>query len=122
MHDKQQIGKTAEQTAYHFLQSKGLHLLKENYRCFYGEIDLIMQDGNDIVFVEVRSRNRLEYGSAIESINKNKQKKLIKTALYFLQKQQWLDKVACRFDVIGISSVLGKMNMEWIKNAFSVEN
>jgi putative endonuclease len=120
--DKKQIGKNAEEEACQFLQSRGFRLLQQNYRCYHGEIDLIMQDGNDIVFVEVRCRRRSDYGNALESINKIKIHKLIKAATHFLQMKKCLHKVNSRFDVIAIHPVAGKMQLEWIKNAFSVEN
>ena len=114
---KKQVGQHAEQKACDFLQARGLHLLTRNYRCFCGEIDLVMRDGHDIVFVEVRSRTSSNYGSAVDSVNKTKQKKIIKSAIHYLQKQNWLEKVNYRFDIIGLS----KTNLEWIKNAFSYE-
>lgn len=116
---KQALGKQAEDKACQFLQEKGFRLLNQNYRCFLGEIDLIMQDGHDIVFVEVRSKRTIEHGTAIESITRAKQKKIIKTALRFLQERNWLNKVNCRFDVIGIHLIENQMKMDWIKNAFS---
>ena len=113
---KIQLGRNAEQKACDFLLAKGLHLIARNFHCSLGEIDLIMQDGEDIVFVEVRSRSSADYGSAIESINKNKQKKVIKSAVFYLKKRNWLEKVNYRFDVIGFSP----SDCEWIKNAFSM--
>ena len=116
--NRQQIGQNAEQEACKFLQAKGFRLLLQNYRCYHGEIDLIMQDQDDIVFVEVRSRHRLDYGNAFESINHSKMKKIIKTAMHFLQMKKWLDQVNSRFDVVAIHPVAGEMQLEWIKNAF----
>jgi putative endonuclease len=98
------------------LQSRGLILLQKNYRCPCGEIDLIMRDGQEVVFVEVRLRRHTYLGSAIESITPAKQRKLIKTALLYLQQKRWLDRVACRFDVLGIDE---RNELEWIPNAFS---
>jgi len=118
---RQEIGKRAEQEAKQFLQTKGLCLLTQNYHCYHGEIDLIMRDQDDIVFIEVRSRSRTDYGHASETINKLKKTKLIKTATHFLQKKRWLDKVNSRFDVIAIQFVSGKSQLEWIINAFPVE-
>ena len=115
---KLHIGHLAEKKACDFLLAKGLHLIDRNYHCHCGEIDLIMHDKDDIVFIEVRSRMSSNYGSAIESINKNKQQKLIKSAKLYLQKRNWFEKVNCRFDVIGISQT----HCEWIKNAFSMED
>lgn len=116
--NKQQKGEQAEQQAHDFLQSKGFSLLQKNYRCYFGEIDLIMQDQEDIVFVEVRSRYRMDFGNATDSIDKNKQRKIIKTATHFLQLKGWLYKVNSRFDVIAIHSAASKMQLEWYKNAF----
>lgn len=113
-----QQGHAAENTAAHFLQEKGLLCVTQNYHCHFGEIDLIMRDGDDIVFVEVRSRSRVDYGHAAETVNRGKQKKLIKTAMHFLQRMKWLNKVHSRFDVIAIEWGHGQPQLEWIKNAF----
>lgn len=119
--NKQQLGKCAEKDACRFLEAKGFQLLLENYRCRFGEIDLIMKDQEDIVFVEVRSRSSIEYGTALESITRSKMNKLIKTATYFLQTKNWLYKVVSRFDVVTIDFIEGKMQLNWIKNAFWAE-
>lgn len=114
---KKTLGDLAEQRACQFLQAQGLELITQNYRAAPGEIDLIMRAGEDIVFVEVRSRTQNDYGTPIESINKTKQKKIIKTSLIFLQQRNWLNKVNCRFDVIGA----GHDHFEWIQNAFTAD-
>ncbi len=116
--DKQKSGQLAESKAYTYLLTQGMTLLIKNYRCSFGEIDLIMQDKEDIVFVEVRSRSRDDYGHASESISLTKQNKLIKTAIHFLQKRAWIDKVASRFDVVTIHMNGNEDQLEWIKNAF----
>jgi len=111
-------GQVAEQQACDFLLANGLELLKRNYRCRSGEIDLIMRDRDDVVFVEVRVRNNPRYGNAFESVTRHKQKKIVKTATYYLYQQKWFNKVNCRFDVIGISYAQTKATVEWIKDAF----
>lgn len=111
-------GKEAESTACRFLETNGLKLVQKNYRSHYGEIDLIMRDSEDIVFVEVRSRRRIDYGHVEESINKHKQRKLIKTATHFLQSHALIDKINSRFDVIAIHIANDKEQLEWFKNAF----
>lgn len=117
---KKQLGNRAENQAAEFL-SKQHHmvLITQNYSSHLGEIDLIMRDNKDIVFVEVRSRSHLSlsYGNPIESINKTKQKKIIRTAIHFLQQKKWLNKINYRFDIIGILDD----QLEWIKNAFASE-
>jgi putative endonuclease len=111
------IGAIAEQKAQDYLCSQGLRLIMQNYRCAFGEIDLIMRDLNqDIVFIEVRSRSSAYFGSALESVTRHKQKKIIKTALYFLQQQNWLT-LSYRFDVIGLC----QGQLQWIKNAFTAD-
>lgn len=116
--DTREIGQEAETLACHWLEKKGLKLLTRNYRCIFGEIDLVMRDNTEVVFIEVRKRSNVNYGSAVESVTFAKQRKLIKTAMHYLQKLHWFDKVQCRFDIVGISNG----QIEWIKDAFSAEN
>src|SRR3990167_7110485 len=110
-----------ETKACQFLMLKGLNLLYRNYRSIYGEIDLIMQDQTDIVFVEVRQRHHIDYGNALESIHAGKIKKLTKTAIHFLQKKKWLYSVNSRFDLVLIHTTQNDAHFEWIKNAFTVD-
>jgi len=106
-------GHDAETKAAIFLNRHKLKLLERNYRCRFGEIDLVMQDGNTLVFVEVRMRNSDHYGGAAASITLGKQAKLIQTARHYLARQN--DDMPCRFDAILIS---GNHEIEWIQNAF----
>lgn len=115
---KQVLGTYAEDQACQFLETKGLILLEKNFTCRMGEIDLIMQDGDHIVFVEVRSRSRTDYGRAGESVNRVKQQKIIRTATFYLQKRHWLNTKHGRFDVVAIHFSNGNMTMDWFKNAF----
>ncbi|GAB7564682.1 YraN family protein [Methylobacillus methanolivorans] len=110
-----QLGDDAEALAANYLQSQGLSLLASNYRCRFGEIDLIMQQGNSIVFVEVRMRSQATYGGAAASINLPKQQKLIRTAEHFLQ--QHGHQAACRFDAVLLTG-LNSNHIEWIQDAF----
>lgn len=115
------FGSVAEDLACNYLQANGLLLVERNFYCRLGEIDLIMRDRDDIVFVEVRSRKHHLADSdlnPIDSIDLYKQKKIVNSATFFLQKKRWLDKVNCRFDVIGIHN----SQLEWIKNAFYADN
>lgn len=109
-------GAQAEQLAAQFLQQHGLKLLHRNYRCRHGEIDLIMRDGDVIIFVEVRLRSRDDFGGAAASIDAVKQKKILRTA------QQYLSSLShtppCRFDALLYHSTKDG-DVEWIKNAFT---
>ena len=106
-------GHDAENQAAIFLSQNKLKLLARNYRCRFGEIDLVMQDGNTLVFVEVRMRNSDHYGGAAASITPAKQAKLIQTARHYLARQDY--DMPCRFDAILISR---NRKIEWIQNAF----
>lgn len=112
------IGAQAEIQACEFLKSKGLLLIEKNFLSTVGEIDLIMKDGNEIVFVEVRSRNHSNLSHVIESVDFNKQQRIIRAALLYFKIKKYNDNVNCRFDVIAIHQT----KLEWIKNAFSADN
>ncbi len=103
--DRQQAGAQAESLAAKFLQSRGFKILEKNFRCKMGEIDLIAQDGGDLVFVEVRSRSSSTYGLAAETIGWAKRRRIIKTALFYLQ-SRGLDfgRCAARFDVVAFDA------------------
>ncbi len=107
------LGQTAEARAEAFLVSHGLKRLARNWRCRFGELDLVMQDGATLVFVEVRLRNRSDFGGAAASVTPAKQKKLLAAARQYLSTLKTLPP--CRFDVIALA---GDAPPEWIKNAF----
>lgn len=117
-----QVGQRAEETACEYLLSKGLQLVARNFRCKAGEIDIIMRDKQEIVFIEVRVRNHPYYADGFDSVDYFKQQKIIKAATYFLSGKNWLNKVNCRFDVISISYSQEKPTMDWLKDAFSTDN
>jgi len=119
--NSKQTGDAAEEIACSYLKKQGLKLLDQNFHGKYGELDLVMQDSDSIVFVEVRYRKQTNFGSPQESINYQKQQKIIKTALYYLQRQPEWQNAAARFDVIGITSGDSQPDIEWIQNAFYAE-
>ena len=112
-----EIGKNYETMAKQFLKTKGLKILEENFHAYRGEIDLVCQDAQTLVFVEVRYRRYTHFGSSSASVAYTKQKHLIQAAQYYLQRKGCADKYPCRFDVIGISGDEAAP-IEWIKNAF----
>ena len=114
----QKTGKTAEDAACQFLQTQGLRLIAKNWRSRQGEIDLIMQDHDHVVFVEVRTRKNDHFGSASESVGRKKRQNLIRTSMSFLQTRGWSEQKNGRYDVIGI--VNGQL--EWIRNAFDADD
>ncbi|HEY9099747.1 MAG TPA: YraN family protein [Thiobacillus sp.] len=110
---KNLLGQSAEKRAERFLTSHGLTLVARNWHCRFGEIDLIMQDGPTTVFVEVRLRNRSDFGGAAASVTPVKQKKLLAAARQYLATLRTLPP--CRFDVVALT---GEAPPDWIKNAF----
>lgn len=111
-------GAQAEQTAAQYLQRQGLRLLQSNYRCRFGEIDLILKDRDSLVFVEVRLRSRSDFGGAAASIDARKQHKLILAAQHYLSTIS--PTPPCRFDAVLLSSAEGGEGVEWLKNAFQL--
>ncbi|MCW8933322.1 MAG: YraN family protein [Gammaproteobacteria bacterium] len=109
-------GKTCENFALNYLTKNGLKLIEKNFNSRYGEIDLIMQHQNAVVFIEVRYRKNEDYGGAKASVTPTKQNKIQKTALYYMQKKG--REMNARFDVIAISGEYSNLTIEWIKNAF----
>ncbi len=107
-------GEQAEQLACDFLISQGLTLIARNFRCVYGELDLIMNDSETLVIVEVRYRKNAKFGSALESVNYSKQAKISAATEFYLNTLSG-DMPRMRFDVVGI---LGDGDLQWVKNAF----
>lgn len=110
-------GRDAERAAERYLAARGLTLRERNYRCRAGEIDLIMNDGERLVFVEVRLRSRGAWGSAAETVDWRKQKKLTRAAHYYLQARRLTDRVACRFDVVAFDP-RSEPAITWVRDAF----
>jgi len=115
---KQIKGQRAEAEALQYLESQGLRFVKKNYSCRQGEIDLIMFDQEVLVFIEVRFRRKEQYGSSIETVGPSKQRRIIRSALNYLQHNNLCDQVDCRFDVMGLDLT---NNIIWIKDAFQVQ-
>lgn len=110
------IGADKEQLADAFLQRQGLRLVTRNYRCRLGEIDLVMRDGDILVFVEVRYRASERFGTPAETVGPGKRRRLIAAATHYLQRHPL--PLPCRFDVLAIH---GEERIDWIREAFYAE-
>lgn len=119
MISKKLLGNKAEKSAERYLKERGLKTITRNYNCRYGEIDLIMQDKDTLVFVEVRMRSNSNFGGALASIDYKKQQRLLLTAQTYLQQHQHKSFANQRFDVVGITGKENKteQTIEWIQNA-----
>ena len=113
------VGDQAEQYARQFLEDQGLRTLSGNFHCRFGEIDLIMQDGRTIVFVEVRFRSGKRFTSARFTVDARKRSKLIKTAAMFLARNNRYANALMRFDVVGVDRDSdGTQRLHWLRDAF----
>ncbi len=95
------IGKHGEALAQNYLQEQHYTIVQKNFRCKFGEIDIIAKEGHVVVFVEVRTKTSTAYGPAYNSVTYSKQKQIKRVALYYISKHN-LVKTQFRFDVIGI--------------------
>lgn len=94
--------------------TQGLSLVARNHRCRGGEVDLVMQHQDTLVFVEVRLRRHSGFGGPLASVDRRKQQKLALAAQHYLQRHPWGGP--CRFDVVGLGA--DPHNPQWIQNAF----
>ena len=114
-----QRGAAAEQLAAEYLQARGVAVLARNLRCKGGELDLVCLDGAVLAVVEVRQRGRADFGGAAGSVTPRKQRKIIRAARFFLQRQPAWRVCAMRFDVIALQGLpAGEHRLVWIKDAF----
>jgi putative endonuclease len=109
---RQLEGRAGEDRALAYLQGHGLILVERNFRCRQGEIDLVMRQGEALVFVEVRKRADRRFGGASASVNAAKQARISAAATFYLQR--FAQPPVCRIDVVAIDGA----ELEWIPDAF----
>lgn len=112
--NKRSLGGLYERKAADYLVSQGMKILCMNYRCRLGEIDLIGEDQGTIVFAEVKYRCKNTCGYGFDAVDYRKQKRISKTASYYLVTHKGTLDVPCRFDVVSFDGE----NLTWIKDAF----
>lgn len=112
--NKRQTGTDYERQAGAWLETKGYRIMEYNFRSKTGEIDLIARDGRYLVFVEVKYRQDNRAGSGLEAVDCRKQKRISRTAGYYLVLHQLSQDTPCRFDVVSIEGE----KFTLIKNAF----
>jgi putative endonuclease len=111
-------GAAFEQRASRELERAGLKLLDRNYTTRYGELDLVMREGETLVFVEVRHRLHASHGSAAASVTATKQMRLVQTAQLWLVAHPQHAQRACRFDVVSYDGPSEAAQMNWLRGAF----
>ncbi len=114
MQNNRKVGQSNEELACSYLKKHGYHIITKNYRCKFGEIDIVASKNNYLIFVEVKYRKTVKVGYPIEAVTLKKQRVISKCAnMYLLQNSAYQEDI--RFDVIGILSD----EITHIKNAFT---
>lgn len=113
---KKEQGREGEDRATKILKEKGYRILERNYRNPFGEIDIIAEEGEYLVFIEVKKRNTKTFGDPLYAIDEAKKRHIIMSAQYYLKSHR-LNNKKTRFDVVGIT----KDTVKIVKNAFLVE-
>jgi putative endonuclease len=111
LNKRQKFGEKGEAIAVGQLKKEGYKIIETNYRTKLGEIDIIAKDEDTIVFVEVKARSSVHFGSPKWAVTPKKQKKISIVALYYLK---------ARFDVVTVTLNQDKPRIEIIKNAFEL--
>ena len=116
-----EAGAAFEARAQRDLERAGLVLLARNYTTRHGELDLVMRDGDRVVFIEVRQRGRAGHGSAAASITASKRERLVRTASLWLAAHPQHARCACRFDVVSYDGTGNGAQMRWLRGAFDAD-
>jgi putative endonuclease len=112
------LGDKGEGLACNFLKKKGYRVILRNFKTSLGEIDIIAKDKDTLVFIEVKTRESLQYGQPFESVTRIKRKKIANVATLYLKKLKEIP--ACRFDIVSIYHKKGNLVFELIKDAFEI--
>ncbi len=112
-------GKKGEELAAAHLTEAGYRIIERNYRCFFGEIDIVAEEGETLVFVEVKSRRSDAYGAPQLAVGREKQNKISRIALHYLSERHQRHRPA-RFDVVAVNLLPAGERIELIRNAFEL--
>jgi putative endonuclease len=117
--EKKALGKKGEELALRYLKKNGYRIIERNYVCKMGEMDIIAKEKETLVFVEVKTRTSTSFGPPQLAVNFSKQRQMSKVALHFL-KENHLEEVKARFDVVAILLGPKGEEIELIKDAFDL--
>jgi putative endonuclease len=113
------LGRVWESRAAAWLDAQGVRTIARGYRCRLGEIDLIGDDGQDLVFVEVRARRQDSLGTALESVGPAKQRRIIRATRHYLMRHPRAQARRIRFDVVAFDGIdTSDPRVTWVRNAF----
>ena len=116
---KKELGHTGEAVAAKYYRQRGYLLLNHNYRTRMGELDLILYKDGGLVFAEVKTRTSAAKARPADSVDSRKQRRLIATAQFYLQRSPYAD-APVRFDVVEVMPVDGGWQVHCIRNAFQL--
>ena len=116
---RMRTGKRGEELAAAYLAEAGYRIVERNYRCIFGEIDIVAEEGETLVFVEVKSRRSEAYGDPQLAVGHEKQKKISRIAMHYLEERRLRHRLA-RFDVIAVKLLPSGHKIELIRNAFEI--
>ena len=114
---KAAIGARGEDVAVGFLVENGYNIIKRNYRCRYGEVDIIAEDGLTLAFIEVKTRGSALFGAPQGSVDSRKQARIIRSACVYMEDEGIIDRYI-RFDVVSVMRNKGRYTAEIFKGAF----
>lgn len=114
-------GRTGEELAASFLTAKGLRVVEKNFRCQAGEIDLICQAGELLVFVEVKTRSGTLFGTPGQAVNRTKVGRMVRAASAYLTREDLWSR-SCRFDLVAIVLGQGEPKLEHWEDVIDVRD
>ena len=120
--DRRETGAAAEDAALALLLERGLHLLARNVRYPFGELDLVMREGAQLVFVEVRFRRDARFGGPAASVDATKRRKIARAAQAWIGSHRQFAQASCRFDVVAAMPSPPGIACEWIRSAFTLDD
>ncbi len=112
-------GKRGEDLAAAYLAETGFRIVERNYRCRFGEIDIVAEEGKTLVFVEVKSRRSAAYGGPLLAVDARKQGKISRVSLHYLAERNACHRPA-RFDVVAVTLRPAGHSIELVRNAFDL--
>ena len=116
---RRMVGNAGEEAAVQYLLQRGYHILQRNYRCRFGEIDLIARDGATLAFIEVKTRRSQRFGPAASAVTFEKQRHLIKASQMYMTQMRKAYEL-CRFDVVAVEMDAHGLHIELVKDAFQL--
>lgn len=115
---KGSVGQKGEKLAVAYLKKHGYKIIQQNFRCKFGEVDIIGYDHGTFCFIEVKTRTTETFGLPELAVTKSKQRQITRVARYYLGRKKIVDKIPCRFDIVAITLGGEKPVVKLIKNAF----